>query len=126
MAHTAFDTVSINKNSDKSYLIKMPNQITTREADYLEQQLMKLKQDELNTQKIIYDFSETTFMDSSGLNGLCKIIKASRQNQIKLDFSNFRPEIKIILSLTGLDNILPFNNSSMAKTEDKYVVQLGY
>lgn len=110
MTPTTFETVYIDKNLDKSYLIKMPTRITTQEADYLEQQFMELEQDELITSKIIYDFSETIFMDTSGLKSLCKIIKASRNNQIKLDFWNFTPEIKIILSLTGLDRILPVNN----------------
>lgn len=119
MTCLTFETISVEVNSEKSYLIKMPNRITNIEAEYLEQQLieleqqlMKLRQDELSKQEIVYDFSETTFMDSSGLNGLCKIIKKSRNNQINLNFWNFRPEIKIILSLTGLDNILPFNNCS--------------
>ena len=93
-------------------LINMPTQFTSVEAGFLEKLLQQFHDSHLldrkelknfTRKKITVDFEKTTFMDSEGLVGLCKIIKFARDKKIDLSFSSFSPQVQIILSLIGLE-----------------------
>ncbi len=110
-----------NNNSSKTDLatteaINMPSEFTSKEANHFKQQLQQL---DLNlkpvannslhpiAKKIIFNFEKTIFIDKGGLAGLCQILKLARENKIDLTFSRFSPEVKIILSLIGLEQAFP-------------------
>ena len=97
---------SIYYHSHQAYLIQMPSQFTAREASNFKQQFQQICQSSLPLNKIICDFGQTIFMDKNGLVGLCQIVHLAQQESIELAFASFSPQIKIILSLVGLEEFL--------------------
>jgi anti-anti-sigma factor len=84
----------------------MPLRFTILEADCFQQQFHKICQTSSASKKIVLDFSQTTFMDSSGLIALCKIVREARNSRVNLVFSSFSPQVQMVLSLAGLDEVI--------------------
>ena len=104
MTYTATaNKFSVELNFSQTYSIQMTSRFTATEASNFEQQVREICQNKSAFNKIICDFSQTLFMDNSGLVGLCQIINLSQKTGVTLAFSSFSPQIEIIFSLTGLD-----------------------
>lgn len=58
------------------------------------------------TPEIILDFSELSYMDSTGIGVLIELRKQTIETGQKLIILNPRQNIKKIMALTGIDNIL--------------------
>ena len=59
---------------------------------------------------ILIDFSEMTFMDSSGLGGLVKAFKTVDAADVEFFICSINEQVRILFELTGMDkyfNILP-------------------
>ncbi|MDJ0680513.1 MAG: sugar transferase [Xenococcaceae cyanobacterium MO_167.B52] len=106
MTNTIFKNNFLLSNFDRACLIEMPSQFTTVEANSFKDFFQKLCQAGSKLKKIILDFGHTTFIDSSGLIGLCQIIQLGQKTQFNLTFGKISPQVKIVLSLAGLDRIL--------------------
>lgn len=57
-------------------------------------------------EKIILDFSQTTFLDSSGVGALISNLKAAKEKEIELILTNVGPQVMAVFSLTSLDQVL--------------------
>ncbi|MGF1674014.1 MAG: anti-sigma factor antagonist [Rivularia sp. (in: cyanobacteria)] len=55
--------------------------------------------------KIIIDFGNTTFMDSSGLGALVSNYKNAQEKEIELVLQNVTPQVMAVLNLTGLVDV---------------------
>ncbi|MEL6438925.1 MAG: STAS domain-containing protein [Cyanobacteria bacterium J06621_8] len=107
-------------NSESSDLISMPSHFTNIEAGFLEKSIQQFynscssttsEQDSLSEKKIVVDFGSTTFMDNGGLMGLCKILRFAKANKIALSFMRFSPQVKMILSLAGIEEFFPLEDN---------------
>ncbi|MDJ0649081.1 MAG: sugar transferase [Xenococcaceae cyanobacterium MO_188.B19] len=94
---------SINLN--QTYVIQMPSKFTSLEANSFKKLFQHLCQSSFKLKKIILDFAHTTFMDSSGLAGLCQILHLAKNAKLDLTLGAISPQVKIILSLVGLEQI---------------------
>ena len=94
------------KRENSTYLIQISSRFTVTEAHHIAQHLDEIYCNDSTVKKISLDFGKTTFMDNNGLFTLCQIVKTFRQKEINLTFWRFSPEVKMILSLVGLDNII--------------------
>ncbi len=104
MAYTA-NNLSVSNGFRQVYLMQMPSHFTALEVRDFEQQFQEICQPSSAVQTIICDFAQTIFLDTSGLASLCQIFKLAQKQDINLAFSSFSPQIKIILSLSGLDRL---------------------
>jgi len=89
----------------ESSLIQVPPRLTVLEAVEFRRTCQDLCQGDTRADKIILDFSETTFMDSSGLGALVSSFKTAREQKIKFVLQNLRPQVMAVLSLTGLKEV---------------------
>ncbi|MEM9923522.1 MAG: anti-sigma factor antagonist [Cyanobacteria bacterium P01_D01_bin.50] len=55
--------------------------------------------------KILIDFEQTTFMDSSGLGALVSNFKNAQEKEIEFVLQNATPAVMAVLNLTGLVNV---------------------
>lgn len=101
-------------NLNQEILIKMPLRFTVLEADSFQQQFQKICQTSSAATKIVLDFSQTTFMDSSGLIALCRMVQEARTSRYNLAFSSFSPQVQMILSLAGLDEVIKVEGDTKA------------
>lgn len=96
-----FSLTSLNQ----AYLIQMPLQFTTVEANSFQQFLQQIFQTHSTVKKIILDFGQTTFIDSSGLVGLAQITKLIKNIDFELTFWSFSPQLKTAISAAGLEQV---------------------
>lgn len=108
-------------NLEDTQLIHMPSRFTAIEADFFKKKFQqccnscKLVQtglDNFTLKKVIIDFGQTTFMDNAGLIGLCQILRLAKEKKIALSFLSFSPQVKMILSLSGLEEFFFIENNT--------------
>ncbi|WP_275973904.1 anti-sigma factor antagonist [Argonema galeatum] len=86
-------------------LIQVPPRLSVLEAVAFKQNFKQLCQGSPLPNQIIIDFSQTTFMDSSGLGALVSNLKTAQQQGINLVLHQVQPQVMAVLSLTGLDEV---------------------
>ncbi|MBE9009897.1 exopolysaccharide biosynthesis polyprenyl glycosylphosphotransferase [Pseudanabaenaceae cyanobacterium LEGE 13415] len=87
--------------TDELCLVQLPALLTVTEAVAFRAKCRELI--EATPSKIILDFAQTTFIDSSALGALVMCLKAARSRQIELVLWSVNREIISILELAGLD-----------------------
>jgi len=79
----------------------------TQTADFQQQIEQSLESGVLT---VLIDFSEVTFMDSSGLGGLVKAFKTVEAADVKFYICSINEQVRILFELTSMDkyfDILP-------------------
>ncbi|MFB2893498.1 exopolysaccharide biosynthesis polyprenyl glycosylphosphotransferase [Aerosakkonemataceae cyanobacterium BLCC-F50] len=98
-------------------LIQVPQRLTVLEAVEFRKTCQELCQADTVPDKIIFDFSDTTFMDSSGLGALVSNFKLTKDKGIELLLRDVRPQVMAVLSLTGLNEVLPIEQTVSTEAE---------
>jgi len=62
--------------------------------------------------KIVLDFSQTTFIDSSGIGALVSNLKFSKQRGSDLVLRSLKPQVMAVFALTSLDQVLTIEQPS--------------
>ncbi len=134
---TEIDNFSLT-HLNQAYLIQMPSNFTSVEANsfkqlfqqfcrrdsiVLDRSFLQLRQNSCAVKKIILDFGKTTFMDSNGLVGLCQIVQLAKNTKFDLTFSRFSPQVKMILSLAGIEQVLSLEDVTDAIVTDDSIQQ---
>ncbi|MBV6622133.1 MAG: anti-sigma factor antagonist [Rivularia sp. (in: Bacteria)] len=71
--------------------------------------------------KIIIDFGQTSFMDSSGLGALVSNFKTAQEKGIKLVLQNVTPQVMAVLNLTGLVDVFTIEEGEFTASQDNPV-----
>jgi anti-anti-sigma regulatory factor len=134
-----YTTISNNfsvTNLNNVQLINMPSEFTASEANELKQllhqflgtfeQLSVTSTDQrspagtfvlrrctgdLSIKRIVVNFEKTIFINNEGLIGICQILKFAKDTKIDLRFLSFSPQIKMVLSLVGLEQLFAIESS---------------
>lgn len=64
--------------------------------------------------KIVLDFSDTTFIDSSGIGALVSNLKFAKQRQCDLVLRSLKPQVMAVFALTSLDQVLTIEPSPVS------------
>lgn len=62
--------------------------------------------------RIVLDFSQTIFIDSSGIGALISNVKTAKAKKIELVLTGVRPQVMAVFSLTSLDQVLTIEPST--------------
>lgn len=57
-------------------------------------------------ENLVFDFSQTTFIDSSGIGAIVSNHKSARLKDVKLVLRGVLPQVKAVLEMTALDKVL--------------------
>jgi anti-anti-sigma factor len=87
-------------------LVQLPPRLSVLEAVAFKNTCQQFLLPTAVPPEIILDFSQTTFMDSSGVGALVSNLKLAREKHVKLILRNVRPQVNAVLEMTGLDQIL--------------------
>jgi len=93
---------------DQNITILMPQRCCVAEALAFKQTFLKACQASPSAASIILDFSQTQFIDSSGIGALANSIKESRKKKISLLIKQASQQIMATLEMTGLLKYLHF------------------
>lgn len=88
--------------TEELYLVQLPALLTVTEAVAFRAKCRELIEAKPTPTKIILDFAQTTFIDSSAIGALVMCLKAARSRQIELVLWSVKPEILTILELADL------------------------
>lgn len=99
---TSFEIVSL----DDTALTQIPIRLSGLEAVTFKETCQQLLQGDSIPKKIIFDFSQTTFIDSSGIGALVSNHKSTRGKGVELVLRNVTPQVMAVLEMTALDKVL--------------------
>ncbi|MBW4650069.1 MAG: anti-sigma factor antagonist [Kastovskya adunca ATA6-11-RM4] len=107
---------------DGTPMMELPKRLSVLEAVAFKQACQRLCQDNDVPNKIVLDFNQTQFIDSSGVGALVSNVKIAKEKDIALVLQNVHPPVMAVLSMTGLDNILniePWHPSVQPKVRER-------
>ncbi|MEB3310558.1 MAG: exopolysaccharide biosynthesis polyprenyl glycosylphosphotransferase [Snowella sp.] len=85
--------------------ITIPERLSVLEAVKFKAVACTLIEQENNLEQLILDFSQTQFIDSSGIGSLVHLFKATQEKEVQLVLLEVNSVIMSVLSMTGLDQI---------------------
>ena len=98
--------------SQDSPVIKLPERLTVLEAVAFKQTCSQLLEEvDSPPQQIILDFSQTKFIDSSGIGALVSNLKTAQAKNTELVLEQVQPPVMAVLSMTGLVDILQIQSA---------------
>ncbi|MBW4588612.1 exopolysaccharide biosynthesis polyprenyl glycosylphosphotransferase [Aetokthonos hydrillicola Thurmond2011] len=89
---------------NETAIVQVPERLSVLEAVGFKQTCQELTQLTPCPKKIIIDFRQTIFMDSSGLGALVSNYKLTQEKQIEFILLNVTPQVMAVLNLTGLND----------------------
>jgi len=93
-------------------LLQLPTRLSNREAPAFTQVCQQLLQKDVSSKQIVMDCSQTSFLDRHGLAALVSNINIARQQGIALTLRNVHPAMRVVLSITGLEEVLVIEAAS--------------
>jgi anti-anti-sigma factor len=99
---TGFEVVFL----DNIAVMQLPIRLAGHEAVTFKETCQQLLQKSSIPEKIIFDFSKTTFIDSSGIGALVSNHKIARGKEVALVLRGVLPQVMAVLQMTALDKVL--------------------
>ncbi|MEN9565966.1 MAG: hypothetical protein RLZZ69_1162, partial [Cyanobacteriota bacterium] len=99
-------------NLEDSPIVEIPERLTVLEALVFKQTVGKLLLQDLPHHQIFLDFSQTKFIDSSGIGALIANFKLAQASNVELILESVQPPVMATLSMTGLCEILTIKSSA--------------
>lgn len=94
--------------SNETALMQLPVRLAGPEAVIFKESCQNLLRDSAVPKKLIFDFSQTTFIDSSGVGALVSNHKTTRSKEVEMVLRGVRPQVMAVLEMTALDKVLTF------------------
>jgi anti-anti-sigma factor len=100
-------------------IVQVSERLSVLEAVAFKQTCQNITQANPIPQKIIIDFQQTTFMDSSGLGALVSNFKIAQDQGIEFILRNVTPQVMAVLNLTGLEKVFFIESSDSIPVPSK-------
>lgn len=98
--------------ADGNCSIRLPISLTVTEAVSFQQFCQSLFHKQSPVQRLVLDFSETMFIDSSGIGSLVICRRLCTQHSTELALKDVGPQVMMALSMTDLDKIFAISPQS--------------
>ncbi|MCU0545296.1 MAG: anti-sigma factor antagonist [Oscillatoriaceae cyanobacterium Prado104] len=92
--------------SDEIPFVHIPMRLSILEAVNFKTTCQQLFSENTVPSKIVLDFSQTTFIDSSGIGALVSNLKFAKQRGCDLVLRSIKPQVMAVFALTSLDQVL--------------------
>ncbi|WP_083602405.1 sugar transferase [Hydrococcus rivularis] len=99
---------------DRACLIQLPERFTLPEASLLEKKFQSIIHANSTPKKIILDFAQTTWIDSSGLLCLKQLVRVASTVGVDIVSWSFSSQIKTLLSRSGCDRLFESESETEA------------
>ncbi|MEO1378397.1 MAG: anti-sigma factor antagonist, partial [Cyanobacteria bacterium J06635_10] len=93
--------------------VKVSTRLSVIEALSFKQTCEEVIAADSTPKKILIDFEQTTFMDSSGLGALVSNFKNAQEKEIEFVLQNATPAVMAVLNLTGLVNVFTIESGQI-------------
>ncbi len=107
-------------------IVQVSERLSVLEAVAFKQTCQELLQKNPVPKKIIIDFQQTIFMDSSGLGALVSNLKTAQEKGIEFILRDVTPQVMAVLNLTGLEKVfyIESNRDTPAPSNRQHQEQL--
>lgn len=92
-------------------VIQLPRRLTVLEAVHFKKTCQEFFLAPEVPAKLFLDFSQTIFIDSSGVGALVSNLKLAKERQAQLILQQVNPQIMAVLAMTGLDQVLTIESN---------------
>ncbi|MGB3535535.1 MAG: exopolysaccharide biosynthesis polyprenyl glycosylphosphotransferase [Microcoleaceae cyanobacterium] len=92
--------------------VSLPNRLSILEAVAFKTTGHQLIQSDPVPEKILLNFGETTFIDSSGIGALISIVKTAKTEDIEVILQRVNAQVMAVFSLTSLDQVLTIEKNT--------------
>ena len=106
------------KLSEDTVRVQVSVRLSVLEALDFKQTCEELINANPTPKKIIIDFGQTTFMDSSGLGALVSNFKNAQEKEIDLVLQNVTPQVMAVLNLTGLVDVFTVEEGELTESQN--------
>ncbi len=103
--------------SDQVACIEMPEKITILEAVAFKTTFQELLVVTPGPEKIVLNFTNNTFIDSSGIGALVTNLKAANKKGLELLLKNVHPQVMAVFVMNGLDQVLDIQPQAKKTTK---------
>ncbi len=100
-------------------VVELPERLTVLEAVAFKQTVSELLQKNTPYRTIILDFSQTKFIDSSGIGALIGNLKIAQKENVELILESVQPPVMATLSMADLLTVLNIRSSELWSTKEK-------
>jgi anti-anti-sigma factor len=100
-------------------IVEVPVRLSVLEAVAFKDTCEDFTKATVPPKKIIIDFHQTTFLDSSGLGALVSNFKIAQEKGIELILRNVTPGVMAVLNLTGLDKVFTIESSATPQPSNR-------
>lgn len=97
-------------------VVQLPPRLSVLEAVAFKTTCQQFLQTNPVCESLVFDWSKTTFIDSSGIGALVSNVKFSREQGVSLILRNVNPQVMAVLVMTGLDKVLTIEQTSQIPT----------
>lgn len=97
--------------SEQMPVVELPTRLSVLEAVTFKETCQQLFVANPPPSKLVLDFSQTVFMDSSAVGALVNNARTAQQKGIELVLRNVQPQVMAVLAMTGLDQVLKVESS---------------
>lgn len=88
---------------DRTVIVEAAGEIDLRCSAAFQQALLEPL--EKNPQRMIVDLAQVTYMDSSGVASLVKLLSRVRRGKIELKLASLTPRVRSVFEITRLDTV---------------------
>lgn len=100
--------------SEQMPVVQLPTRLSVLEAVTFKETCQQLFVATPPPSKLVLDFSQTVFMDSSAVGALVNNARTAQQKGVELVLRNVQPQVMAVLAMTGLDQVLKVESSGPA------------
>ena len=93
-------------------VVELPRRLTVLEAVAFKQTVARVLKEDSDSHKIVLDFSQTKFIDSSAIGALIANHKLACAKEVELVLESVQPPVMATLAMTGLDGVLNIKSSA--------------
>ncbi len=97
------------RKTGENYIIDVDGEMDLYNSYKIKDLITKMV--EKNVKRIIVNFSEVTYIDSSGVGALIYICSVIRKKHLQLALTNIQGSVKKVIELTRLTEYFPMTNS---------------
>src|SRR4028118_15648 len=101
---------------DDTAVMQIPIRLAGLEAVAFKESCQQLLQESSVPKKLFFDFSQTTFIDSSGIGALVSNHKNARLKGVELSLRSVPPQVMAVLEMTALDKVLTIEPLAQSAT----------
>ncbi len=97
------------RKTGENYIIDVDGEMDLYNSHKIKDLISKMV--EKNVKRIIINFSDVTYIDSSGVGALIYICSVIKKKQLQLALTNIQGSVKKVIDLTHLTDYFPMTNT---------------